>query len=238
MTFAYFATFHDRQRPESRITSKELAGVLDLVAATPHLRRGLVFTPETAQDRYTTVHDGPSPQLGLELYFARIDQLEDALARSGHLQALARADALPNLAEADVTQQAMLTRPFPVPDPVFKTEPGGLPCTYLVHYVGLADDLNVWNDYYLRHHPQVMARFPGIREIEVCTRIDWCGFLPWRRVDYMQRNKVVFDSAAALTAALNSPVREEMRADYRQFPPFTGDNAHFPVATREVAPKT
>ena len=43
-----------------------------------------------------------------------------------------------------------------------------------------------------------MARFPGIRQIEICTRIDWCGFLPWRRVDHMQRNKVVFDSAAAL----------------------------------------
>ena len=44
------------------------------------------------------------------------------------------------------------------------------------HYVGQAEDLNVWNDYYLNHHPQVMARFPGIREIEVCTRVDWCGF--------------------------------------------------------------
>jgi hypothetical protein len=53
----------------------------------------------------------------------------------------------------------------------------------------------------------------------------------------MQRNKVVFDSVAALTAALNSPVRDEMRADYKQFPPFSSDNAHFPVATREIRPK-
>ena len=81
-----------------------------------------------------------------------------------------------------------------------------------------------------------VERFPGIREIEVCTRVDWCGFLPWRRVDYMQRNKVVFDSPAALTAALNSPVREEMRADFKLFPPFSGENAHFPVATREIRP--
>jgi len=50
----------------------------------------------------------------------------------------------------------------------------------------------------------------------------------------MQRNKVVFDSAAALTAALNSPVREEMRADYKQFPPFTNDNVHYPLATLEI----
>jgi len=236
LSFCYFATFHDKARPELRIAPDELTRVLDIVTATPQLRRGLVFTPESASDRYQTVHDGPSPQLVLELYFDRLDQLEAVLARDGHLQKLAQPQTLPSLSGVEVTQQAMVARPFPVPDPVFKTAPGSHPCTYLVHYVGQAEDLNVWNDYYLRHHPQVMARFPGIREIEVCTRVDWCGFLPWRRVDYMQRNKVVFDSPAALTAALNSPVREEMRADFKQFPPFSGENAHFPVATREIRP--
>jgi len=53
----------------------------------------------------------------------------------------------------------------------------------------------------------------------------------------MQRNKVVFDSAEALTAALNSPVRDEMRADYKQFPSFSGENAHFAMATREIRPR-
>ena len=234
MTFAYFATFHDQARPALRIAPAELARVRDIVASTPGLRRGLVFTPEATRDPYAGAHDGPSPQLALELYFDRIDQLESALARNGHLQALAQPQTVPSLAGVEPTQQAMVARPFPVPDPAIRSAPGGLPCTYLVQYMGAADDLNAWNDYYLRHHPPVMARFPGIREIEVCTRVDWCGFLPWRRVDYMQRNKVVFDSAAALTAALNSPVREEMRADFRQFPPFSGGNAHFAMATEEV----
>jgi hypothetical protein len=232
LSFAYFATFYDERRPTLRIDPSEYARVVEIVTSTPSLRRGLIFTPETASDPYA--NDGPSPHLALELYFDRIEDLEAAIGRAGHLHQLAAPDALPSLADAGVTQQAMLARPFPVPDPVFRSD--GLPCTYLVHYPGKAEDLNVWNDYYLRHHPQVMARFPGIREIEVSTRIDWCGFLPWPRVDYMQRNKVVFDSPAALTAALNSPVREEMRADYRQFPPFTGDNVHYPLATLEIRP--
>jgi hypothetical protein len=80
-----------------------------------------------------------------------------------------------------------------------------------------------------------MARFPGIREVEVGTRIDWCGFLPWPRTDAMLRNKVVFDDANALTAALNSPVRHDMRADYLRFPAFSGTVTHFPMATRGVA---
>ena len=54
----------------------------------------------------------------------------------------------------------------------------------------------------------------------------------------MQRNKVVFDSQAALTAALNSPVRHEMRASFGRFPPFTGPITHFPMATTTVMPRT
>ncbi|HXP31992.1 MAG TPA: hypothetical protein VN832_12935 [Stellaceae bacterium] len=234
MTFAYFASFHDRTDPAVQLSQADKTRVIDIVRTTPGLIRGLVFTPETTRDPYA--HDGASPQLALELYFADIPELESALAPKGHLQALAAKEALPSLAGAQATQQAMLVRIFPVPEPAFRTPPGGLPCTYLVHYAGQAQDLNQWHWYYIQHHPRVMAHFPGIREIEICTRIDWCGFLPWPRVDYMQRNKVVFDSAAALTAALNSPVRNEMREDYRKFPPFTGENVHFPMATLSVAP--
>ena len=43
-----------------------------------------------------------------------------------------------------------------------------------------------------------MAEFPGIRELEVYTRLDWVSLLPWTRLNFMQRNKVVFDSADAL----------------------------------------
>jgi hypothetical protein len=53
----------------------------------------------------------------------------------------------------------------------------------------------------------------------------------------MQRNKVVFDSPEALTAALNSPVRHEMRAAFARFPPFTGPISHFPMATMSVKPQ-
>ena len=50
----------------------------------------------------------------------------------------------------------------------------------------------------------------------------WCTYL------------VAFDSPAALSAALNSPLREEMRADFRKFPPFSGRVTHFPMLTRSM----
>ena len=196
--------------------------------------RRLIYTPSSTSDPY--LDDGPPPPLGLQLYFHDIEALESAMAADGYLHGLAAQGALPSLDGAGVTQQAMLVRRYPVPDATFRTPPSELPCTYLVAYQGAAEDLVAWLTHYIADHPPIMARFPGIRQIEIYTRIDWCGCLPWPRVEHMQRNKVVFDSQAALTAALNSPARHEMRGSFARFPPFTGPITHFPMATLTVEP--
>ena len=85
--------------------------------------------------------------------------------------------------------------------------------------------MGAWLAHYLENHTRIMATFPGIREVEVCSRIDWCGALPWPRVDHMQRNKVVFDDGDALKAAMTSPVMQDMRADF-----------HNPAALRRRQP--
>ena len=78
----------------------------------------------------------------------------------------------------------------------------------------------------------MMARLPGLRELEIYTPVVWVAQTPWRKVDFLQRNKVAFDSAAALSDALDSPVRREMRADFGQLPPFSGAVKHYPMSTR------
>ena len=202
MTVCWFASF--------RHASPDLAWLSDVIAATPGLQQGLIFTPSSASDPY--LDDGPPPQLALQLYFNDIAALEAAMTTDGHLRQL-------SVLQSDgVTQQAMLVRRYPVPDPTFRTLPGVPPCTYLVAYEGAAEDLTAW-----------------LTEIYTC--IDWCGGLPWPRVTHMQRNKVVFDNQAALTAALNSPVRHEMREAFHRFPSFTGPITHFPMETTTVMPK-
>jgi hypothetical protein len=234
MTISYFLVFHDAGGAGRRVADADLARVIDIVAATPALQRGLVFTPESASDPY--LDDGVSPPLALQLYFADLPSLEAALAPDGHLQALAQPANLPSLAGTAPLQQAMVARRFPVPQPNFDTSSRELPCTYLVHYPGQADDLNLWLAHYYAYHAPLMARFPGIREVEVATRLDWVGFLPFPRANYMQRNKVVFDNAAGLTAALNSPIRHEMRDDFHRFPSYEGGNIHYPMATLTILP--
>jgi hypothetical protein len=205
-----------------------------LLHATPKLHKALVHTSSRADDPY--LDDGPPPQLVLQLYFAELPDLEAALGHNGNLGLLMSRNEFPDLAGADITQQVMLVRTFPVPEPTFGNPVGTPFCTYLVAYEGEADDLNAWHSHYFANHTRHMARFPGIRDLEIYTRIDWVSSLPCPRVRFMQRNKVVFDSAEALTAALNSPIRHDLRACFKTFPPFTGPVTHFAMATRVLNP--
>lgn len=228
MNTCLFLTF----KSGSDIAADELAQLRRFLRATPKLDSALLHTPASTSDPY--VEDGPSPSLVLQLYFAELADLEASVSRSGYLQALTSRNDFPGLTEAEASQQAMLVRPFAVPDPALRTPPDEPYCTYLVSYEGEADDLNAWHSHYLEIHTRHMAMFPGIRELEVYTRLDWISAQPWHRLNLMQRNKVAFDSHAALKAALNSPVRHEMRADFNTFPAFSGPNKHFAMATRLV----
>lgn len=192
-----------------------------VAGAATGLVAGLVHTPARGSDPY--LDDGAPPPVALELDFPSIEALEAAVAPAGTLRGLAA------MLPAGTTQQAMVARRFPVPD-----ARGPAACTYLVTYEGRAEDEQAWLEYYLAHHPPIMARFPGVRAIEICTRVDWMGGLDLKRARALQRNKVVFDDAQALTAALNSPVRHEMRADFHRFPPYAGPVTHFPMATRRL----
>ena len=222
MSYTLFLTF---RHPSASVDAGELAAASRLAAALPGLAQGLVMTPAATSDPY--LDDGRPPPLVLQLGFGTIETLEAAL--HGPVQALAA--AMPSLAGGEIGEQAMVARRFPVPEP---RDGSGL-CTYLVAYEGEAEDENVWLSHYIASHPPIMARFPAIRAIEVYTRLDWCSGTGWVRERALQRNKVVFDDPGALTAALNSPVRHEMRADFHGFPPFRGHNTHYPMHTSVVA---
>jgi hypothetical protein len=232
MSTCLFLSFRFDTEPAAAETAK-----LDrLLRAAPNLHKALVHTAAATDDPY--VKDGPPPSLVLQLYFADLPELEAALSHTGTLGAVASHSEFPAISRAEITQQTMLVRSFAVPDSILKLGPGGAYCTYLVSYEGEAEDLNAWHAHYLDNHTRHMAMFPNIRELEVYTRLDWVSRLPWPRVNFMQRNKVAFDSPQALQDALHSPVRHVMRADFQAFPRFTGPNRHYAMATRVVRPRS
>lgn len=228
MRFCLFIDFHGC----APLNEGEGYRVWTRLRATPGLVRALVHTPASASDPF--LDDGAPPILTLQLYFDSLADLETAAAPDGSIGALADGDALPTLAAATAEHQAMAVRRYDVPAPRERGPGHPAYCTYLVAYEGPADDLNAWLGAYLAHHPRLMASLPGVREVEVYTRVDWIGALPWPRAHHMKRNKVAFDDPAALNAALQSPIREEMRAHFRSLPPFSGRVTHFPMKTTVV----
>lgn len=228
MAFVHFI-YVESADAGAEIAEARLERLRRIAGDTPGARRVLFYRPAQARDYYTD--DGHSPRLALQLYYERLEDLEAAVSSKGHVQALTDPALWQDLPAPRFTHQAMYARPFPVEDPRLQPDPDTIPCAYLVHYPGHAEDFVAWLDHYLDHHPQIMKDFPRIREIEIYTRVSWRDSLPWERVDYMQRNRLIFDSAAALEAALNSPVRHRMRADFESFPAFSGANVHYPMLT-------
>ncbi len=229
MSFCLFLEFGGTRVAAADMSVGEHAR-LDALLATLHgLEQALVHTPTQTHDPF--LDDGAPPRLALQLYFPVIADVEAAAGRASPLAALAA--EFPALAGAAIVHEATAVRRYAVPDARIS---GSEWCTYLVAYDGPAEDANAWLEYYIANHPPLMAKMPGIREIEIYTAVDCVDLLPGERIRHLQRNKVVFDSPEALTDALESPVRAEMRAAYRSFPKFSGRVTHFPMITRRVAP--
>ena len=234
MSFCYFAHFRARGAMAASLSDADLRGVADIIAAVPGVDRALIHVPAPAGTSHAFPGDEAAPPLALQLYSASIEALEDALRPSGALQALGTEGEVQGLRGMRVQQQIMLVRQLPIvpiEKPAGRHEPT---CSYLVHYPGQAADLSAWHRHYIDHHPPIMRKFPNVREIEICTRLDWIGGLPGMRVDFMQRNKLMFDTPHDLSAALASPVIREMRADFHSFPEFAGGNVHYPMLTTEA----
>ncbi|AUT45351.1 ethyl tert-butyl ether degradation protein EthD [Achromobacter sp. AONIH1] len=192
-------------------------------SAIPGLREALLHEPASASD--PCLETEAPPTLVAELHFDNLLALEAAATARGALARWLDPRVDPWLGQADISHQAMMSRRY-------AAAPGG--CTYLVAYHGHAQDHDAWLGHYLDRHVPLMLRLPGLRALEVCTRLDWRGGLRWPREDAVQRNKVVFDDASALDAALRSDVRMEMRRDFEASPIFHGGNVHYPMTTRSA----
>ena len=233
---AAISTLHVRFfEPEAALSRSDLARVEQAVRNVPGLVRALAFMPIATSSHQPFAADGRGPALALQLDFSGEVELDAAARARGPLAALVTRGFLPTVGRARVDAQRFVGRKFPTPDPVFRLPPGGAPCTFLVDYPGTTANLEAWLDHYDAHHPPIMIRFPGVREVATFRpALGARNDLPCEFANSMQRNKVVFDSAAALEAALASPVMAQMRADSAAFPAFTHRATHFAMASFDM----
>ena len=176
------------------------------------LRRCVIHMPAESNDcdPLSKTDASARPRCVLQWYFDDLELVEQALQPKGAIHHIAHESSNTGLI---FTQQAMAVRRFDIPNPDnlgTQTER----CTYLVSYEGEAQDFNAWLSHYLAHHPPLMAQLPGLRELEIYTRLDYRSGLGIARAAAMQRNKVVFDDSASLAAAQGDPEAMELDEDF------------------------
>ena len=199
------------------------------LATIPGVDRVDRYEPtEFADDPYKD--DRQDQVLTIQTVYRDITSLEQGLASATFqrlTQTVAGASAL------RLGHEAMEMVCYAVAD---ETEPRELtaPISYVVRYHYPANDVKHFIEYYTNHHPQIETRFPGITNIMCYLPIKWQDPTDLPCLGYMLGNEVVFESVADLGAALQSPVIDEMMADFDLFPTFNGHNTHYPMLRTRV----
>ena len=232
MNYCLFLLGHLRDSTEdtAAAATAEIGALLPALRGVPglsalaHHRRAAVGVQDPR------IAEAAGPDRAIQLFFRELLCLESALSEDGLLQRCIGTRSRQPLAWR---LQAMAARHYPVADPGPARDPAGFSgAGYFVSYEGRADDDAAWLTHYLRHHPPIMGRLPGLRRLEIHSRLDCRDETGIPRAAALQRNLVAFDDAQALAAALASPVRAELRADYQAFPPFRGASPHCTMASQ------
>mgnify|MGYP003676265364 CR=1 FL=1 len=176
--------------------------------------------------------DGAGPLLKVQIGFPTQGDMEAAMA-SETLRAFAKDRVGCPLDKVEILHQGLAQEFFPVAGQAAPA-PHEAPVSYIVRYHRPAENEAAFRDHYVSHHPPILGKFEGIRNVICYYPVDHADPLDLPSCDYMLGNEVVFDNFDALDASLNSPVRHELREDFNTFPPFTGRNTHYPMQRRRI----
>jgi uncharacterized protein (TIGR02118 family) len=192
----------------------------------PGLERLDIYTPEASEDPY--LDDGPGPVLMVQSIYADESALAAGFASEEFNTSVAKIPAYCTL-----THDAMRMHFYPVEG---EQEPAQwlAPLSYVVRYHKPAEDEQAFIDYYVSHHPQMLGRFAGIRNVMCYLPIEWDDPTDLPRANYLLGNEVVFDSIEALNDSLASELRDELREDFNNFPAIQGHNTHYAMTRVRV----
>ena len=195
----------------------------------PRLQGFDVYVPSKDEAKDPYVDDGAGPCVLCMLSFSDEGAL---LASVGDPKFARGLSGLPS--GTSITADAMVRKFYSV-DGETGEQAIQAPFSYVVRYHAPADDERAFVENYVAGHPALLATLPKVRSV-LC-------YFPTGLQDpnglassgYLIGNEVAFDSLDDFNTAMASPIRHELRAHYRKFPPFSGRNTHYPMLRRRLA---
>jgi uncharacterized protein (TIGR02118 family) len=196
-------------------------------SAVPGLSALDLYRPISAGAHDPFNNDGPGPRFIAMLAFASRESLSEAIQSPAFALSLGGRPL-----GLSLTGSGFERRFYPVADEM-AAGPLTAPFSYVVRYYKPAQDEAAFIRNYVKTHPATLAKLPGIRSVMCYFPVadvanDTAG------ADYIIGNEVAFDDVAAFNAAMQSPVRQELRRHFHEFPPYSGRNTHFPMDRTRV----
>jgi hypothetical protein len=167
--------------------------------------------------------DGAGPPLLVEMNFETLDDAAGVIGLSVCRDAL----ALPRRVtgrSAEAAIDVFHAVHFPLPGHA-EPPPRAAPLSFVVRYYRPVADEYAFAEFYTAHHPPLLARFPGIRNVLCYLPAGFRLPADMQSTGAFLGNEVVFDDLASLNRALASDVLPLLKADGRRFAPF-GHNSH------------
>ena len=215
MTISVFFTIWISGITSMDLVENYMSAPLDFLKSRTEVSSVEFYTPEASKERVHDMDDLVPPALIVEISMDSQEAAE-ALVKSGQFQQFfndkQRLDASAERIDVDVVEKIHF--PLAGQDEVPART---APMSFVVRYFGPVRDGSDFVDYYINHHPQIAAKFPGIRNVLCYMPIGWRDMDKVDDESFIVGNEVVFDDLESFKAALASEVFTELRADGENF---------------------
>ncbi|GEM_PF-729713 len=189
------------------------------------------YTP--ASGRLSMMYESGAPAMMIEVNTDSIEKAKE-LVYSGEFKKLFTSKRLYPFAVEKINVEILEVVNYKLPGhetPPVRTAP----LSFVVRYYGPVKNHSGYVDYYTNHHPALLAKFPGIRNVLCYLPVNWQSSEQVTDSRLLIGNEVVFDDLAGLEAALHSPVMDEVSKDGKQLAKFNiGDGTHHAMEREQV----
>jgi len=221
MTIAVFVTIWSAGMSSAELNTRILDAPLALLKTERNVNAVEIYTPESGD--VPRMDESPVPTIIVQIDLDDADAAKTLVQSDKFQQVFMDKNAYPAPVEKinlEITEAVH----FPLPS-IAAPPPRTAPLSFVVRYYGPVRNAAEFVEFYTGHHPPILGKFPGIRNVLCYLPLDWRATGEVADDRLIIGNEVVFDDLNALNRALASDVLAEAQADGRHFQAF-GESTH------------
>ena len=192
-----------------------LGDQLSLLKANPDVAVVELYTPEISEERVHDMDEVPAPNLIVQIDMDSAESAIKLTESKAFKNLFTDKNGFPAPAEK-INLEVVEALHYALPGQD-KPSPRTASMSFVVRYYGPTRDGSDFAQYYKNHHPQIMSKFPGVRNTICYFPLDWKSMNKIDDERLIIGNEVVFDDLDSFKAALATDIFTELRLDGENF---------------------